>query len=247
MAKNRLLDRQISLLNYLTSGGAIFGDVRGAPVDPALRGIEPALLRLEARFSHEKRMEKIVSIFVKTFELLGTSKASIVREFVETSPPVDISRLANARQFYGFLSAHWRCKKRKLPYLPDVAACELVCAMVRARVEEALPETAGKQKNPRPRDIRRARSVALLRCAYDIRPIFEHGRGRPGPTKRDTPLAIAMPSGADQPQVFEVLPVVFHLLAALDDWTEPTSLSAEPGLGELIADLADRGLLEVCR
>jgi hypothetical protein len=247
MAKNRLLDRQISLLNYLTSGGAIFGDVRGASVDPALRGIEPALLRLEARFSHEKRMEKIVSIFSKTFELLGTRKTSIVREFVETSPPVDISRLANARQFYDFLSAHWRCKKRKLPYLLDVAACELVCAMVRARVDEELPETAIKKNSPRPRDIRRGPSVALLRCAYDIRPIFEPRRGRTVPAKRDTRLAIAMPAGAGQPQVFEVLPVVFDLLAALDDWTEPTSLSAEPDLAELIADLADHGLLEVCR
>ena len=40
MAK-RLLDRQVSLLHYLTSGGAIFGDKDGAAVDAALQGIDP--------------------------------------------------------------------------------------------------------------------------------------------------------------------------------------------------------------
>ena len=39
---NPLLDRQASLLAYLTSGAAIFGDGRGAPLDSALRGIDPA-------------------------------------------------------------------------------------------------------------------------------------------------------------------------------------------------------------
>src|SRR5262245_24087786 len=54
MAK-RLLDRQISLLDYLTSGAAIFGDKRRAALDPALQGLDVGLLRLEARFSYEKR------------------------------------------------------------------------------------------------------------------------------------------------------------------------------------------------
>ncbi|MBV9627547.1 MAG: hypothetical protein JO230_05550, partial [Xanthobacteraceae bacterium] len=55
----RLLDRQHSLLAYLTSGEAIFGDQHQKPAEPSLRGIDPGLLHLEARFSHEKRMEKI--------------------------------------------------------------------------------------------------------------------------------------------------------------------------------------------
>jgi len=35
------------------------------------------------------------------------------------------------------------------------------------------------------------------------------------------------------------------LLAALNDWTDPTKLSATPELNEVIQELADHGLLEV--
>jgi hypothetical protein len=67
------------------------------------------------------------------------------------------------------------------------------------------------------------------------------------PAKRDTPLVIAMPPGADGPQVLEVLPAIFDLLAALDDWTDaaPTSEGAE--FAKLLANLAAHGLIEVRR
>ena len=45
-----LLDRQVSLLEYLTSSGAIFGDNEIACLNPALLGIDLGLLRLEACF-----------------------------------------------------------------------------------------------------------------------------------------------------------------------------------------------------
>ena len=94
----RLLERQISLLEHLTSAGAIFGD--GALPGRHLQGLDPALLRLEACFSHEKRMEKINSTFPRTFEAMrGDDRIDIVRSFVEACPSVDISRIENARQF----------------------------------------------------------------------------------------------------------------------------------------------------
>src|SRR2546422_154417 len=68
---NRLLDRQVSLLEYLTSGQAIFGDRAEPTLDQPLQEIDRGLLHLEARFSHEKRMEKIVAVFPKTFEVLS--------------------------------------------------------------------------------------------------------------------------------------------------------------------------------
>jgi hypothetical protein len=71
MAK-RLLDRQASLLEYLTSRAAIFGDKDDACPARGLHGIDRSLLRLEARLSHEKRMEKIVAVFRRTFGILGT-------------------------------------------------------------------------------------------------------------------------------------------------------------------------------
>jgi hypothetical protein len=46
--------------------------------------------------------------------------------------------------------------------------------------------------------------------------------------------------------VFEVLAVVFDMLAALDDWTDPAMLEAAPETKQLIGELAEHGLLEVC-
>src|SRR5712671_4814497 len=99
----QLLDRQISLLEYLTSSGAIFGaDSRAFP-DRAPQGFDPGLLRLEASFSHEKRMEKIHAVFPHTFRLLGDARTEVIRDFTAAFPPIDISRVGNARQFHEFL------------------------------------------------------------------------------------------------------------------------------------------------
>jgi hypothetical protein len=244
----RLLDRQARLLDYLTSRGAIFGEGGDAPLDHALRGMDPRLLRLEACFSHEKRMAKIIAVFPKTFLLLGADRAaifreSIVREFVAACPPTDITRIENARQFHDFLCAGWRRQPLEPPYLRDVAACEFAIAKVRvgARVQELEPR--GEHA---PRDgIRRHPGVALLHCAYDIRPIFEADSGQATPVERDTPLAIAMPPDGLHPKVFEVLPVVYDVLAAIDDWTDRSTLGATPEADGLIGDLAAHGLIEV--
>jgi hypothetical protein len=243
---NRLLDRQTSLLEYLTSGGAIFGD-RDEFSDEALAGIDHGLLRLEARLSHQKRMEKISTVLPRTFELLGSDQARIVREFVEVCPPVETSRLENARQFHGFLSARWQRELPEPRYLPYIPAFELACAEVRSRAQELRPEVE-KRKETQPRNvIRRQPGVILLRCAYDIRPIFETGCARAVPAERDTSLVIVMPAGADHPRIFEVLPMMFDTLAALDDWTDPDSVNVTSQLEEFMQDLTKHGLVEVCR
>src|SRR3954467_13519535 len=115
----RLLHRQVKMLEYLTSGDAIFGGNGPAPTDPALSGINREMLHLEARFSHEKRMEKIADVFPATFSLLGSGLAGVVRDFVRTCPPLDISRIENARQFHDFLTARWGRKPPSKLYLPD--------------------------------------------------------------------------------------------------------------------------------
>src|SRR5882757_1182895 len=74
----RLFDRQVSLLDYLTSGTAIFGDKGDTSLDRSLEGFDREMLRLEACFSYRKRMEKILAAFPKTFELLGSRQDSIV-------------------------------------------------------------------------------------------------------------------------------------------------------------------------
>jgi hypothetical protein len=247
----RLFDRQVSLLEYLTSGTAIFGGKVDSALERSVRGFDRDMLRLEAQFSYRKRMEKILAAFPKTFALLGGEQdrivQEIVQEFVETCPPVDISRLVNARQFHDFLSGCWQRTPPARAHLPDVAACELACATVRVDVDERAPATVPDEGKPRRNHIRRRPGVILLRCRFDIRPIFETDATDCDPPERDTPLVVVMPPGAPQPQVSELPPVIFDLLAALDDWTDPAELGGTAELKAVIRELAEHGLLEVAR
>src|SRR5262249_2492818 len=72
-----LLERQVSLIEHLTSAAAIFGGVGDRAAD--LEGVDHALLRVEAKFSYAKRMEKITAVLPRTFELLGSSTEAHVR------------------------------------------------------------------------------------------------------------------------------------------------------------------------
>jgi hypothetical protein len=234
-----LLDRQLSLLDYLTSRDAIFGGRADVPLCPALQGMDQGLLRLEACFSHEKRMEKVTAVFPRTFELLASDHDTIVRDFVAACPPVDITRLENARQFHDFLRARWRREPAKPPHLPDVAACEFAFAL--ARVAAGEDEGAGGNLG----EIRRHPGAVLLRCAYNVRPIFESGSVEMALLKHDTLLAIATPPGAEHPRIFELPPAVFDVLGALTDWTDRSTLGATPELDAFITELAEHGLLEV--
>jgi hypothetical protein len=240
-AAKSLLHRQVKLLEYLTSGDAIFQDKRNTPLDSVLQGIDRWRLDVEARFSHEKRMEKVYAVFPKTCELLGTARETLVRAFTDTCPPLDISRLANARQFHDFLSARWRREAPDPPYLPDVAAYELTCAI--ARVFEGLAAGVVETAQP-PGHLRRRQGVQLLRTACDIRAMFEDAAAE-APVERATTLAIVGSPLGNQPRIFELPPAVFDLLDVLGAWTDRAAFSGSPEADELIADLATAGLLEV--
>jgi hypothetical protein len=238
---NRLLDRQTRLLEFLTSGSAIFDDLGGVSHDGAPGGVDRGLLRLEARFSHQKRMEKIAAVFPKTFEVINDCSGAMAREFVDRYPPTDIGRLENARQFYDFICAGREHLAVLPPYLRDVAACELACAQVRGN---DLTFDLGQREVPPRNAIRRDPRAVLVRCSYDVRPIFEV-ESCADPVKREALVGVAIPAGADQPQIFELLPQVFALLSAMDDWTDPTAMAAAPGLSGLIQDLSTCRLIEV--
>ena len=243
----RLLDRQISLLEFLTSSAAIFGAGEDVIVDESLQGIDQGLLRLEARFSFEKRMEKIGSVFPLTLQLLGIEQEPIVRLFIAACPPFDISRIENARQFYQFLYTHWEHTPTKPPYLPDVATCEL--AYEQFRITTSGPELAGASSEivlRRP-SVRRMPGIILFRSAYDIQPLFETRSLELVPAECNTGLVIAVPPDADRPKVFELHPLAFEFLAGLDDWTARSALDLTPDLDELISELAAHGLVEVYR
>jgi hypothetical protein len=236
----RLLNRQVRLIEHLTSGAAIFGVDGDASVDQALPGLDGCLLHLEARFSHEKRMAKIEWVLSNTFDLLGNAKAAIIRDFVEACPPASISRLENARQFHDFLSARWLDESPDPPYLPDIAACELAYASVRGE-KRGLEGTNDAALS----GIRRHRSVVLVRCSYDVRSILEGRVGEASVAERDTLLAVSIPAGAEHPIVSELSPELFDLLEMFDDFVELDTFSNVPEVSELIADLTQRGFLEV--
>ena len=237
----RLLDRQVRLLEHLTSGDAIFGDIAISSLERARLGIDAGLLRLEARASHEKRMEKIEWVLPRTFELLGAGKAAVIRDFVEACPPASIGRLENARQFHDFLATRWKVAALEPRCLPDVAACELAYASVYGG-EKPAPET----ESPAACDgIRRHPKVILVRCRHDVRPIFEGGAAAAPAAERDTPLAVSLPAGAEHPVVSELSPDLFDLLEMLDDFVDMNTFSDLPDVRELVADLGRRGLLEV--
>jgi hypothetical protein len=245
MAK-QLLDRQVSLLAYLASGAAIFGNDGEGPADPALEGFDRRLLQLEARFSHEKRMEKIAGIFSHTLELLGDEQAQVVRTFAERCPSDSIGRIENARQFYALLTGFRRFRPPRLPYLTDVAACELAFAEAR-NWEGATADAASQAPRAHPSTLRRHPGVVLQRCDHDVRPMFEAVGLHSAPVKRETFLAFAMPHGASEVQVFELDPSVFALLSALSGWTARSAFGDTEEADALIRDMASRGLLEIDR
>jgi hypothetical protein len=243
---NRLLDRQVRLLEHLTSGDAIFGAARGASIDGTPLGIHGGLLHLEARLSHEKRMQKIEWVLTRTLDLLGSDRALITSDFVEACPPLGITWLENARQFHDFLAARWRREAPEPPYLPDIASYELAYAAVRAG-ESQTAAAWGCMSEASLGAVRRQPDAVLLRCAYDIRPILEGRAGEVRPIRRETRLAVAMLPGTDEPLVSELSPELFELLEMLDQFADPGIFEDTPALDKLIADLAARGLVEVRR
>ncbi len=102
----RLLDRQAGLLDYLASDDAIFGE-EGCVTFPSIAGMDGELLKIEARFSYEKRMTKIQNLLPRTFELLGAELGEILREFNSSCSPSGISSFENARRFHEFLTTRW--------------------------------------------------------------------------------------------------------------------------------------------
>jgi hypothetical protein len=233
---SRLLERQTELVEYLTSGAAIFGGRAGRTRKPD--GFDTRLLRLEARFSHEKRLGKIRAVLPRTFESLGTRRDALVRKFAMNCPQSGIGRLDNAREFHAFLAARSEGELETPPHSADVAAVELACAEANNwgdTIADRVVATRGVALAP---------SVILLRCAYDIRPIFDDDSGDAPPAKRDTPLAIFVPPGTTHPQVVELPATVFELVSALAAITDRAAFEPPPELEPLIAELVEAGLVE---
>jgi hypothetical protein len=238
---NSLLERQANLLEYLTSGGAIFGE---GDLSADSLGFNRGLLHLEAKYSQQKRMGKIEAVLATTLDLLETSREEIVRAFVEACPPASIGRLDNARRFHAFLLARWRERGPQPPCLPDIAAFEIAHAAIQGK--EDMPAQAARVAPPG--SIRCHRAVALLRCAYDIMPLLERrGGDATASHPQETLIAIAMPERATVPSVYALPRELFALLELLDEFTDPQVFTDIPDANSIIGQLAVGGLLEVSR
>jgi hypothetical protein len=240
----RLLDQQISLLQYLTSAAAIRGD-RETPGSPVTHGMDLGLVHLEARLSHEKRMQRIGAALPRTFALLGNAGADVSGDFAEACPPTASNGLEDAKCFGQFLAAR-RDHEGHQPYWCDVAGCELAglsaCAIAQAQEKSLVDQTAdGPQLNRR---FRRRRGVVLLRCAYDVRPCFEGAPGDFIPAKRDLALAITASRSTAEPRAMELHPFVFDLLVGCDDWTDLSALDRAPIDEEVVRELMTHRLIE---
>jgi uncharacterized protein (UPF0276 family) len=238
--RNPLIERQASLLEHLTGGGAIFGEDN---LSVSCFGIDRGLLHLEAKFSHQKRMEKIKAVLPRTLDHMGSRREAIVRDFADACPPTGIGRLESARQFHAFLLARWREEAPEPPYLPDVAAFEIAYAAVQTMPNE------GSQSAPAapPGAVRRHPAVVLLRSVYDIRPILEEESTEAAPERRQTCLAFAMPGDSARPVVQTLLPELFALLDLLDHFAPREVFDDMPDADSIIDDLAASGLVEVRR
>jgi hypothetical protein len=226
------LERQARLLEHLTSAGAIFGE--GDLSSDAL-GFHRGLLHLEARYSHQKRMEKIESVLSRTLALLGAEREATVRAFAETNAPDSISRLDNARQFHRFLRARQEEQAAAPPWLTDVAAFEIAWAEAQGRND------APRTKPGKPGSLRRHPAAVLLRSAYDIAPVLQERADEAAP--HESFFAIALPAGKKAPELYVLARELFELLELLDDFTD--ELAELPDA--VIADLTASGLIEVSR
>ena len=199
---NRLLDRQVSLLEHLTSGAAIFGGGRDASADRPARASMAACF-ISRRASPTRSAWRRSSGCCRARSICWGRAGPDHPRFRRGLPAGEhrparqcapISRLS-----LGAVGGASRPSRRICPTWPR-----------RARLRRGpQPARAGRTSTPQWRArrfgaIRRHPSVVLLRCAYDIRPILE-GRAacsRRRPT-RDL-LAVAMPPGADDPLVSEL-------------------------------------------
>jgi hypothetical protein len=200
-----LLALQQDLLSTLAAPGA------GRP-GPA--GIDADRLALVARLTHEKRIDKLRSLLPATFAALGERASAYALDFAEQHPPIDAHAVANALQFYRFLSR----AQDGPPYLRDVCYCELAMSALGARPAPvpssvALPAEGAVELRRRP-------EVRLRRCEHDIRPLLRARGGAADAAidERAVFLVIARPPGSATGKVFDVEENLFALLSLLRRW-----------------------------
>lgn len=250
----RLIDRQTMLLRHMTSAAFMFGteELASAARDPALAGMDLGRLRLEAEFSHSKRMKKLRGTFERTADLLGHGFSEVTKDYASVHPPKTYQRYPDAESFFEYFLEHWAHKASTPAWAADVAAVEL--ALSRARtLRPAAMETEALAKCPKEpgSSWRRTHPCTLLvQCTYDVRPLFEPARSGEAVTQRQVHIAVLAARGRRRPLVMEAVPEAVALMERSAEWTplepKPGSKGAAAANTVLVEHLAGQGLMLVC-
>ncbi len=236
--ERQMLARQRRLLEYLTDPGRF--DPGGAGPQPLeeLSGIDPYGLKVTGRLSLSKRFRKVESVMPQTLGLVDGRPPYAFPDFAHRYPPAETPSLAHARQFLRYLEEVWTSYEPDPTWLPDLALFELALAEVSAD-QIATPNDAPPPDKPA---VRRARNLALLALAHDIRPVFEPGSDDVPVEHRAVRLAILRPAGERQPRVFELASEVFAFVEGLAEWRSCDT--AENDAPMPIGALLSNGFLE---
>ncbi len=221
-----LLQLQVALIRTL---------VDSASPGPELNGIDRHRLALVADLTRAKRIDKIRALLPSTFALIGRQSTKVAHEFTVGHPALDSHSVTNALQFYRFI-----CRRlRQPPYLRDVGYCELALACACSKPSSELSSLSSPA--PREVELRRARSVHLRCCKYDVCALLAGGHPQ-AVQHRAVFLVIARPPGSTSGRIFKVGEGLWRLLRMLRHWHR-----LQPG----DAWLADAGgwdsLLRLCR
>ena len=249
----RLIDRQTALLRHMTSSAFIFGteELESAARDPDLEGMDIRRLRLEAEFSYNKRMKKIRKTFERTANLLGQQFSGIARKYASTHPPETYQRYPDAKSFFDYFLENWALTPSVPAWAGDVAAIELALSRARtfrptAMESEALAECP---KQPGSSWYRAHPCASLIRCAHDVRPLFEPSRSGEAVERRQVHVVVLASPGRRRPAIMELAPEAFELMERAAEWTplapEPVSDSAAVADKALIEHLVGQGLVLV--
>jgi hypothetical protein len=252
MRNRSLLEQQTQLLKFLTGSAGIFGRDDGAYTDPTQAKFDRGRLRLEAKFSFEKRFSKISGVLPLTFRCLGDIPEDWLMDFVDTYPPSSATRYDNARQFCDYLSDRWAAHPPEPPHIPDLAAYEIAYATVlafdRAGHIASRSSTRTEANSEGGRLMRRHPAARIVRCDFDIRDIILRLKTNSVlPARHPVAMVITLAPEGGAPAVFHMPTDVVELLTSLDDWTDVNirMRQEEPGLLEHLGEFVENHLLEI--
>jgi hypothetical protein len=244
-ARERLLARQVALLQYLASRAAPRTDAASQVTDGPLQGFDAVRLDLVARLAAEKRIGKVQMLLPGTVHCLSHHAPSIIADFLTAVLPTRADRYSNAREFQSYVIARSIDLATMPKYVPDLCNCEFLIASCQ-HVSRHVSAAAGAPASvigDECVEVRRRAEVRVYACTYDIRSLLSPSSSCPPVELPRRRAIVAVAYDGTVVRMFEIEPEVHRLLAEFDDWT-PLEV---PGAGDWLYSLCGTGLIEMRR